>query len=733
MPSSAAPSPSSSRPTPLQRVPLLVASLILPLLSYALAWSSFATLLTWRHSQLIAGAAGGLFLLLLRALPLNPCSEASGKTPLSIAMVSLVGTVALALPLAHPELWSAASLALMLSGVTVWLWYPPRFFSPFRAAAQASVALSIAVLIPVVLQLADLSPWHSLGSGAGLAAGSRAITGSFDHSETLTVTLLCCTLSLIVAAWPNPRVPRQTQLAAAVMVAVLSVTALLFAPAIPLYASVAFCAAAGLGALWRAGASEGDTLIQDLAPRYRLGAITAAIGMLVAFSSPALLYQNDAQVFADRNHHEATIELDPSWESADPLPATLQSELRRSEWRAVRHHLPFGAGVGTWLDETLRYSQPVIGIAPDAEPIRQAGWPDQPRSLLAAAIAEHGVLAAFVWILMAIGGLLLARLVIRHSRFPTTIASVIGVAPAVGFAMLPGTSQMAPMYGLLLSWFLLCAPLARAEARAAARLVPAESSAGDLRKAPRGRIFILLLPAVVVAWFAFSHLRWSELAAHGYKANREGSPEAALNYFHRANEALPHPATLFNEARLLEHFGGPSANEEIESLYTEALRRRPKAPSYLIARAQWRLRMHEVAVGDGAAEAVLRPIVEEALGDIERALQEAPRWALAHQLRLECLILLDRLDEAEQAYNTSFDGLISPQNRNELRMLRIRMLAWKLHDRIAATRLLDEAEAAPAYPITRYFMQHERGRLVFWENSAESPYTLQTFHEGHSH
>lgn len=734
MPSVPTPPPTdaSSSPSALARGPLQLAGFILPLLSYAVVWSAFSQLLTWRHSQLIAGAAGGLVLLLLRAIPFNPSSAASGKTPLSIAMVAVVGTVALALPIAHPEIWSAASICLLLAGITVWLWYPPRGFEPFRSAAQASVALAIAMLVPLGLEAIGFSPWH--GPGTGLGSGFP-LTGAFDQSETLSAALLYSALTLLVAIWPNPLVPSLTRRGAAVLLGLVCIAALLFAPAIPIAATIAFILAAVHGFFWRANASESDEYVRRQTPRYRSGVTVAFIGMLIAFNTPALLVDAEDQVFAHRPYFEASIALDPSWESADPLPQTVEDELRRAEWRAMWSNLPFGAGVGTWLDETLRHFEPTPGIAPDEEPVRQAGWPDQPRSILAAAVTEHGILAGFIWVLMAAGGLLLARLVIRHSAFPTSVASVIGAGPAIGFAFLPGTSQMAPAYALLLSWFLLCAPLARANARAALRLVPAVSSDNDPRKPPRGRIFILLVPAFVVGWFAISHLRWSQQAHRGYLANAEGNLESALQHFQQANQALPHPATLFNEAKLLEALDAGESTERVTAAYEEALSRRPNAPSYLVARAQWRLRQHQAWVeGEEPVDTdTLDELAQRALDDVERALIEAPLWALAHQLRLESLILLGELDEATQRYEESSDRLMSPENRNELRMLRIRQLAWLEEDREAATELLDQAELKPAHPITRYFMQHERGRLVFWEQSRESPYTPAIFHEGHIH
>lgn len=721
--------PAAPAPTSFERGPLHAASMVLPLLSYAIVWSAASSLLTWRHSQLIAGATGGLLLLLIRALPLNPASEASGKTPLSIAMAALVGTVAMAMPLSHPEIWSAASLTLMLAGVTVWLWYPPRHFQPFRAAAQASVALALAILLPLALELAGISPWH--GGGTGIASG-LAVTSTFDRSETLTAALLYTSLALVVAVWPNPLVPRRTRTGAAFLLGVLILAALFFAPGLPITAVIGFLIVGAIGTFWRANSSEGDNYVRERAARYRIGAALGGLAMLVAFSSPALLLDVEPEVFPSRADETAALHLDPSWNSADPLLPAAHAELRRAEWRAVASNLPFGAGAGAWLDETLLQLRPVVGIAPDAEPTRQAGWPDQPRSLLAASITEHGVLAAFVWALLAGGGYLLGRLVVRHSIFPTSLAAVLGLAPAIGFATIPGTSQAAPVYALLLSWFLLCAPLARAESREALKLVPTASTEDDPRRPPRGRIFILLIPALVVGWFAFSHLRWSQESARGYQANIEGDLPRALAHFERANAALPHPASYFNEARLLETAADPALTPRIEAAYEEALRRRPNAPSYLMSRAEWRLRQHE-AIATGPTPRNEVALVEAALSDLETVLKDAPLWALAHQRMLECLILLDRLEDADAHYAHAMGLLMSPQNRTELRMLRVRQLAWRQNDLEAARALLDEAEESPSHPVTRYFMQHERGRLVFWENSATSPYSIQNFHEAHGH
>lgn len=672
---------------------------------------------------------GGLLLLLIRAIPLNPASAASGKTPLSIAMVALVGSVALAMPLSHPEIWSAASVTLMLAGVTAWLWYPPRHFEPYRAAAQASVALALAILLPLALELVGFSPWH--GRGTGISSG-LAVTSTFDRSETLTAALLYTGLALTVAVWPNPLVPRRTRTGAAILLGVVILAALFFAPGLPITAVIGFLIAGAIGTVWRANSSEGDAFVRERAPRYRIGTAIGGLAMLVAFSSPALLLDVEPQVFPTRTYESAVLDLDPGWNTADPLLPAAEAELRRAEWRAVASNLPFGAGAGAWLDETLLELRPVVGIVPDAEPTRQAGWPDQPRSLLAAAITEHGILAAFVWALLAGGGYLLGRLVVRNSMFPTSLAAVLGLAPAIGFATIPGTSQAPPVYALLLSWFLLCAPLARAESRQALRLVPAASTDSDPRRPPRGRIFILLIPALVVGWFALSHLRWSMESARGYQANIESDLPLALAHFERANAAMPHPASYFNEARLLEAADDPTLTPRIEAAYEEALRRRPNAPSYLMSRAEWRLRQHE-AIATGPTPHNETALVEAALADIEHVLEDAPLWALAHQRKLECLILLDRLEDADAHYTGAMQLLMSPQNRTELRMLRVRQLAWRQGDLDAARALLDEAEVSPSHPVTRYFMQHERGRLVFWENSATSPYSIRNFHEAHRH
>lgn len=721
----------SDRPTIAQRIPLWTANSLLPLLAVAVVWSASPHLLTWRHSQLLAGAIGGLTLLLLRILPVNARGTAAGRTPMAVTMFAVAGMTLLAVMTGHPQLWNGAMVVLMLSGVTAWLWYPPAFFSPFPAAAQAAIALSVAVIVSISLEYFGISPLHyALDS----EAKHTFIRGAFDQSQTLSTVLFVSALSLIVAAWPNPSVPPRTRRFSQAMLALTCATGLLIATPIPFSARVAIGLVALVGMFWRPQRAQAENALeaQRTDTRYRWGAITAVLSVVLIFTLPPLLAQDSPYSEAPSSGPTSTVALDPTWHTTDPLPKALDTALRKAEWRAAIRNLPFGAGVGTSLDEALRYLQPVDGLRNHDEPVTQFGWPDTPRSMLATMITEHGIMALFVWVLITAGGLLLARLVIVHSVFPPAIAQVIGITPGVTLAFLPGGSQMATALAMVLSWFLLCAPLAHAEARSAARLVPAPSTPADHRRAPRGRIIILLVPAVFIAWFAVANLRWSSSAYWGYRANLDGAPDQALEHFHEANRAFAHAQTLYNEARLMER-ETPGATEPIETLYAQAKTLRPRSPSYRVAHAQWLLRRHALTARDAQDSAALQALVERAHDDVQEARREAPRWALAHALQLETLILLDRLDDADALYDDLMQTTENEEARNALRLLRIRMLAWKRDDLVAARALLDEALEQPASPTTRDQLTEERALLEMWEATGESPYTLQTFHAGHAH
>lgn len=662
---------------------------------------------------------------------MNARGTAAGKTPMAVTMFAVAGMTLLAVMTGHPQLWNGAMVVLMLSGVTAWLWYPPAFFSPFPAAAQAAVALSVAIILPIFLEYFGVSPWHYALHDE---ANHTVIRGAFDQSQTLSTVLFVSALSLIVAAWPNPSVPPRTRRFSQVMLALTCTTGLLIATPIPFSARVAIGLVALVGMFWRPqrAQAEGALEPQHTDTRYRWGAIAAVLSVVLIFTLPPVLSQDSPYNQARPSGASSTTALDPTWQTSDPLPNELDTALRKAEWRAAIRNLPFGAGVGTSLDETLRYLQPVDGLRNHDEPTAQFGWPDTPRSMLATMITEHGIMALFVWVLITAGGLLLARLVIVHSVFPPAIAQVIGVTPGVTLAFLPGGSQMATALAMVLSWFLLCAPLAHAEARSAARLVPAPSTPSDQRRAPRGRIIILLVPAVFIAWFSIANLRWSASAYWGYRANLEGDTQQALEYFHEANQAFAHAQTLYNEARLLEQ-RDPAAIERIDALYAESKTLRPRSPSYRISHAQWLLRRHAAVARDEPHSAELLILAERAHHDVLEARREAPRWALAQSLQLETLILLDRLDDADALYATLMQTTVDEEARNTLRLLRIRMLAWKRNDLNAARTLLDQALAHPATPTTREQLARERTLLEIWETTGESPYTLQTFHAGHAH
>lgn len=724
--------PPSDRIALMRRVPLWLGSSLLPLLAISVVWSAFADFLSWRHTQLLAGALGGLTLLLLRLLPTNARGTSAGRTPMAVTMFAMISAALLGLMSGHPQLWHGAMVVLMLAGVTAWLWYPPEGFVPFRAAAQASIALNAAILVPLYLEKLGLSPWHAV---LRPDAAHAVLRGTLDHSQTLSSALFLSSMGLIVAAWPNPGVPRHTQRLAQSMLVLTCVTALLWVSPISFPARAAIAVAVCIGVFWRPHLRHARDARDH---RYRWGALFAVFGVLIAFTLPPVASQTSPYAPAtDAVDMEPTAMPSTAWRIIDPVPPEIDRNLRQAEWRAALVNLPFGAGAGTSAGETIRHLHASLDTGMHDPTIAPFGWANTPRSTIATLTIEHGIITLFVWILITAGGLLLARLVIIHSNFPPAIAQVIGVTPGVAVALLPGASQMASALAMVLAWFLLCAPLAQAEARMAARLVPAPSTPSDERRAPRGRILLLLIPGLFIAWFAIVNARWSKAAHHGYVALQAGHSSEALDAFAHANHIRISATTLTQEALLLEQLNA-EATDRIAARYNKAMHLQPRAARIRVAHAQWILRQH--ALGASTRDAGARDShsstaadLNEALSDLRVAQRFAPHWEAVPALLLETLILLDQLDEANAVYARAMASVSSAPQRDALQLLRIRALAWKHGDRQAAKALLHEAEDAATTDVAREALADERRLLDTWESTGVSPYTAAHFHRGHAH
>lgn len=703
-----------------RRFPLWLGASILPLLSLSLVWSAFPNFLSWRHTQLLAGTVGGLTLLLLRLLTPNARGSSAGRTPMAVTMFAMISMSLLAWMSGHAQLWHGAMVVLMLTGVTAWLWYPPEFFSPFRAAAHASIALAVAILVPFYAELFAISPWHAALEGST----HRVLRGAFDTSRTLSTASFLTAMSLIVAAWPNPKVPVISRRIAQGILVLLSVTALLWISPIYFPARLSIALVALVGVFWRPQRDFKDT---STSPRYRWGSIIAVFGVLIVFTLPPVLSQDSP--YAAANTAETTHTPAPTAGSADPVPSDLERIMRRAEWKSAWQNLPFGAGVGARTAPSLQELHPAS--AEDTLTLHPTLQTSQ--SMLATQMAEQGVMALFVWVLITAGGFLLARLVMLHSNFPPVIAQVLGVTPGVTLAFLPGGTQMAPALAMILAWFLLCAPLAQAEARRAQRLVPGPSTPEDERRAPRGRILLLLIAGVAITWFSIANTRWSHEAHQAYAAHTAGDLDDAYTHLQRANSLLPNAYTLLDEAQLLERFSRDST-QKIEALYRAALAHRPQSERIHTAHAQWILRWHQRA-SDPAFEGGSVPdmeYLESALFDIDVANRSEAPASILSALHLELLILLDEIDAAESAYALSMDTVLENDQRQALRILYARMLAWKSTDFAAAYAVLDEAHQDAQSDEERAQLQEERARLKALE-TAQTPYSAHDFHEGHGH
>lgn len=692
-------------------MPLWLGASILPLLSVSLVWSAFSNFLSWRHTQLLAGAVGGLALLMLRLMATNARGTSAGRTPMAVTMFAMISMSLLAWMSNHAQIWHGAMVVLMLSGVTAWLWYPPEFFSPFRAAAHASIALAIAILVPFYAELLGISPWHHALEDAST---HRLLRGAFDQSRTLSTASFLTAMSLIVAAWPNPNVPQLSRRIAQAMLVLLSLTALLWISPIFFSARLSIALVALIGVFWRPRRDPEDA---STSRRYRWGSIVAVFGVLIVFTLPPVLSQ--ASPYA----HTATASSVANAPADDPIPADIEQTMRREEWRSAWQNLPFGAGVGS------RTAPSPYGVSSEASgQLERAIHPGQ--SMLATQMAEQGIMALFVWVLITAGGFLLARLVIIHSNFPPVIAQVLGVTPGITLAFLPGGTQMASALAMVLGWFLLCAPLAQAEERRAQRLVPAPSTPEDERRAPRGRIVLLLMAGMVITWFAVANTRWSREAHLGDVAYASGDFDAAYRHLERANTWLPNASTYLNQALLLEQHT-PEATEAIEALYRDAIAHQPNAARIHTAHAQWVLRWHMRASDPNSTLSHTPKSAElrSALHDVELAQRSKPVAQIVPTLRLEVLILLGELEAAEDAYTDALNAAESEAQRQDARLLYARMFLWKLNDPDSAHRFLDAAEAAAENDAQRARIDDERA----WWAALERPFTAADFHRGHTH
>lgn len=602
-------------------------------MSVALVWSAVPALLTGHHGQLAAGTVGGLVLLLLRVIPTYHNDVSSGKTPMSIVMVSSLGMLLLTVSVYHPALWSGLGVVTMISGVASWLWYPPASFNPFRSSAHAIIALAFAICIPAYLEAIDYSPWVS-----GTLGRFPWATGNFIHPRILGTALSSVSLGLLVISWPLRQISLRTRILARLSLAVVLVTTILFALPMTIWAVLCIVASALMGVVYQRYAHarfDGDHV--GLRRRSAFSSIAMIGLLLVSFCTPPLFakFKHD-----DATSHEINEEIDaktalhasPAFRLLVPRARTSSSELSKeianAEWKAAWGTLPFGAGSGTHLDETIRRLPPsILNASSDVYPTL-FNWHGPPHSMLAAMVIEHGIIAGFIWALMAFGGMLLAFLVIRNSTFPAAIVGVVGLSPALTIAFLRGGSQTVPMFAVLLAWFLLCAPLANAEERKAQRLVPAPSVPSDQRKAPRGRILILLIPAAIAAWFAIADARASTQTYHAYQALDRHDTVMALTRFHHANTIFSTPENLYNEAILLHQRHGAQAASHIDRLLDKAIHYRPHAVQFLTARAAWRLEQSGL-VDKNEAE----PLLIQAQHDIDRAYALMPDWSTVQELR----------------------------------------------------------------------------------------------------
>lgn len=709
----------------------MVGTASLILLAYAVTWSAFPSVLTWRHSQLIAGATGGMWLILLRLVAPNPNGIAAGQTPLAIAMTALLGTVALALPISHPEAWSAASIVLMLTGVITWLWYPPQGMSPFRIARQTTLSMGFALLSALTLELFGVSPWRH---NPVLTDLSRPISGPFDRSETLTGALIALAVATMVALWTTPDEEVRTRRVGRVLVVLLIAANALFAPPISVgnLALIVLSIAVGVASTWRLAPTT--TTPESGAKRRWTLLLIAALLVSSAFSAP--LSTSETTLRPQLHNPSPLIDtLDPSWQVADPLVPELKDQLALIEWKAAARNLPFGSGVGTWFDETVGIATSVYHLPESMPPNRQAGWPDQPRSFLAAAITEMGIIAAFVWAFFAVGGFLLTRLIVRTRAFPRVLAIFSGSAPILIVGFLPGASHPFICLALLLNWFLLSAPLANHDIQDGKRIVPRESTLSDTRRAPRGRILIIAVPALIVGWFSMHHTRWTRQSAMGYAEAARGNLNNALTHFERANRFLPHPATLYNEALLFEALHPNSDFDHALELYRQALRRRPHSSEYLVARTQTHLREHALLLASQGPLAANRKnaAIEASVEDLQQAIRLAPHWGTPRRLLTEVYMLLAQRDNAIQVIRTAESELRDPVELALLHFLEARIAATLDDDPMRALQILEGLENGPNRGTLLLQVGMDHGRIQFWIRTGESPFQPELFHEGHEH
>lgn len=727
--------PAETSPSRVERWVIHTGSWSLVLASFAVTWSAFPNLLTWRHSQLIAAAVTGMWLILLRIFAPNPAGVAAGRAPLAIAMTALMGTVAVALPVSHPELWSAASLVMMLTGITTWLWYPPVGLDPFRIARRASIALALSVLIALLLEALGISP---LRINPILIDTARPLSGPFDRSETLSTSLVAITIALTVGLWTAPSAARRFRaIGSVVLVALVSANALFAQPLSPLFAlSLAIATTLGTGAAMWAERSRGAGPLTSRARAWRLWTALVLSGMLLgSLITPPFAPASPTLQPRLETHSPLFQELDPMWQSSDPLVPELKDQLDTLEWRGVLRNLPFGSGAGTWLDENVSTATRQLVLPEYDAPTRIAGWPDQPRSVLAAAIIEWGIIAAFAWILIAIGGVLIARLVIRTRTFAPELALLSGAAPVIILGFLPGGSHPVVCFALLLNWFLLCAPLADSDSEEGKKMVPRESTAADPRRAPRGRILIILIPAFFVGWFSIQHTRWTRQSGLAYAAAARGEIEVAHDRFARANQFLAHPATLYNEAKLFEMLYPNERFEHLHERYSEALRRRPHAADYFVARAEVALREHQHVLethGMSAAQA-LTPTLQKAASDLRRAIRYAPKWGAPRERLAETLLLLGERDDALQTVRDAEEALSDPREIAAIKLHEVRIAIYLDQDAARARDLLEAAESGPIKGAMLALIGIDRGRVDFWLRTGENPFTDNLLHEGHHH
>lgn len=526
--------------------------------------------LSWRHSQVVAGVAGALLLLILRLLAPNERQRGSGSAPLALAMTALIGSVGVALVSGHPEGWNAASVTLILAAMVAWIWYPPRGFDPYPTTVRAIGLVVVLTVATVVLDAVGVQPFSPV---PGLMDPSAPPRGSFSHSDTTRAVLLC---GALLSATIAVRRPHHTTVFG-LLAATAAVTLFLLQPPLSPIATISLTSLVALGALVRAfgGAPATDPRVPEISKRRRWIGSTAVL--LFAGGLIAMSYVNP-----ERPWDRATLVVDEGdplvrpWLSADPFPRAQAADFDGASLRAALRNLPFGRGGGTWLDATLMEMRH-LEVSNESALLRLEPWPDMPRSLLSAAVIEHGILALFIWLLLVFGAVVVIRDSARIWHVPLPLAITVGALPAWLALCIPGASHPLLLLLALLSWFILASPAGGPDRSEMRGFFPSVADKGEERRPPRGRIIVLLIPALIVAYFTYEQAVSSREGARAYAARMAGDEETTLDAFTDANRHFPRFDTLYNEAVLRSQRTPLSERDRlrIELLLEQANEQRP--------------------------------------------------------------------------------------------------------------------------------------------------------------